>query len=55
MRHVESIKGSPVICQSVPQSPPKGQVNVFILGLQGRNSHREVERLAPGLAELMME
>lgn len=37
---IENIKGSPVICQSVPQSPPEGQVNVFIPGLQGRNSQQ---------------
>lgn len=46
---IENIKGSPVICQSGPQSPPEGQVNVFISGLQGRNGHRVVKRLAPGL------
>lgn len=44
---MENIKGSPVICQSGPQSPPEGQVNVFISGLPRRN--RVVKRLAPGL------
>ena len=46
---IENIKGSPVICQSGPQSPPEGQVNVFISGLQGRNGHRVVKSLALGL------
>lgn len=55
MWHIEKVKGSPVICQSVPQSRPEGQVNVFIPGLQGRNSHREVKRPAPGLPEWMAE
>lgn len=55
MWHIEKVKGSPVICQSVPQSRPEGQVNVFIPGLQGRNSHREVKRPAPGLPEWTAE
>lgn len=55
MWHVENKKGSPVTCQSVPQSPPEGQVNGFFPGLQGRNRQREVKRLTPGLAELMVE
>ena len=46
---IENIKGHPVICQSVYQSPPEGQVNVFISSLQGRNGHRVVKSLAPGL------
>lgn len=55
MWHIENVKGSAVICQSVLQSRPEGQVDVFIPGLQGGNSHREVMGPASGLPERTAE
>lgn len=55
MWHIENVKGSAVICQSVLQSRPEGQVDVFIPGLQGGNSHREVMGPAAGLPERTAE
>lgn len=55
MQLIENIKGSPVICQSGPQSPPRGRWMFLFLVYREGVASETLKRLTPKLEALRLE
>lgn len=55
MQLIENIKGSPVICQSGPQSPPRGRWMFLFLVYREGAASETLKRLTPKLEALRLE